>query len=292
MNTHICETCGTQFAPSVLAPAACSICEDERQYVGWHGQRWTTHDELSARHVLRIGDDDGLLAIDMHGSFAIPQRMLLLPTAAGNVLWECVSLVTDAAVARLRAAGGVDRIVISHPHFYSSMVRWSEALGGVPILLHGADRAWVQQPSSAITFWEGDSYALGDGVTLVRTGGHFPGSTALHWQRPDGSGALFVGDSPHVATDRRHVAFLYSYPNFMPMPVDDVRAMQTRLAPLHFDDVYGFSWGRNIIGGGRKAVDDSFARYLRAVERAPAHRNNPVPSPATKASFTDEKETQ
>jgi glyoxylase-like metal-dependent hydrolase (beta-lactamase superfamily II) len=292
MNTHICETCGTQFAPSVLAPTACPICDDERQYVGWHGQRWTTHAELADRHVLRIGEDDGLLAIDMNGGFAIPQRMLLLPTAAGNVLWECLSLVTDEAVARLRATGGVDRIVISHPHFYSSMVNWSEALGGVPIVLHGADRAWVQQPSSAIAFWEGDSCVLGEGVTLVRTGGHFPGSSALHWERACGRGALFVGDSPHVATDRRHVAFLYSYPNFMPMDVCSVRAMQERLAPLHFDDVYGFSWGRNIIGGGRQAVNDSFARYFRTMERPPAHRSELVQTPATLASFTDAKETQ
>ena len=268
MNTYICETCGTQFAPSMLPPAACPICDDERQYVGWQGQRWTTHEELDGRHGLRIGEDDGLLAIDMTGDFGIPQRMLLLPTAAGNLLWECVSLVTAEAVARLREAGGVKRIVISHPHFYSSMVRWSEALGGVPILLHAADKSWIQQPSPAIEFWDGDRCPLGDGVTLVRTGGHFPGSTALHWDRAGGRGALFVGDSPQVATDRRHVGFLYSYPNYMPMPVSDVRAMQTRLAPFEFEDVYGYSWGRNIIGGGRRAVDDSFERYFQAMDRS------------------------
>jgi glyoxylase-like metal-dependent hydrolase (beta-lactamase superfamily II) len=263
MNTPICAACGTQFAPSVLPPAACPICEDERQYVGWDGQQWTTHEALAAGHRLRIGEDAGLLAIDMQGSFAIPQRMLLLPTGAGNLLWECVSLVTPEAVARLREAGGVDRIVISHPHFYSSMVRWCEALGGVPILLHAADRQWVQQPSAAIEYWEGDFRTLSDDVTLIRTGGHFPGSTALHWERGHArGGALFSGDSPQVATDRRHVGFLYSYPNYMPMPGEDVRAMQRRLAPFEYEDVYGYSWGRNIIGGGRRAVDASFERYF------------------------------
>jgi hypothetical protein len=265
MDTYICDTCGTQFAPGSVPPDACPICLDERQYVGWEGQAWTTHEALGARHALRIGEDAGLLAIDMNGSFAIPQRMLLLPTASGNVLWECVSLVTPEAVERLREAGGVDRIVISHPHFYSSMVRWSEALGGVPILLNAADQAWVVHPSPSIEFWEGDFRALGSDVTLVRTGGHFPGSTVLHWARGAGQGALFVGDSPQVATDRRHVGFLYSYPNFMPMPVADVRAIEQRLAPLSFDDVYGYSWGRNIIGGGRAAVNASFQRYFRAM---------------------------
>ena len=41
--------------------------------------------------------------------------------------------------------------------------------------------------------------------------------------------------------------------------------MRDRLAGLAFDDVYGYSWGRNILGGARAAVDASFERYLSAV---------------------------
>jgi hypothetical protein len=161
----------------------------------------------------------------------------------------------------------VDRIVISHPHFYSSMVEWSEALGGAPILLHEADKAWVQRSSSRIQFWNGDEYKLSDAVTLIRCGGHFPGSTALHWRDgPRAGGALFPGDALQVVSDRRHVSFMYSYPNFIPMKPADVRGMRARIAPYAFEDVYGFSWGRNIIGAGRVAVDASFDRYLRAVD--------------------------
>ena len=32
-----------------------------------------------------------------------------------------------------------------------------------------------------------------------------------------------------------------------------------------FEDVYGYTWGRNIIGGGREAVERSFERYLGAI---------------------------
>jgi hypothetical protein len=265
MNTYICETCGTQFAPSDAPPATCPICEDDRQYVGWNGQRWTTPEALASQYSLRTGEDEGLFALSMGGGFGIPQRMLLLPTPAGNILWECVSLVTTEAVIRLRERGGVDRIVISHPHFYSAMARWSEALGDVPIMLHAADKAWVQYRSRNIEFWRGDVLPLGTGVTLVRTGGHFPGSTNLHWAGgPRGRGALFVGDSPQVATDRRHVSFMYSYPNYIPMRTSDVRAMQARLEPFEYEDVYGYSWGRNIIGGGRDAVRGSFERFFAA----------------------------
>ncbi|SBV37256.1 conserved hypothetical protein [uncultured Stenotrophomonas sp.] len=264
MPHPICETCGTQFEASDRPPVCCPICEDERQYVGWHGQRWTDMAALRAGKRLRIEEDAGLLGIGVV-DFAIPQRALLLPTDAGNLLWECVSLVTDAAVDALRARGGVDAIVISHPHFYSSMVEWSEALGGVPILLHAADRGWVQRASPRIEFWQGDEKRLSADVTLVRAGGHFDGSTVLHWRRGPRGGALFPGDALQVAVDRRHVGFLYSYPNNVPMRSSDVRAMQARLRGFEFEDVYGFTWGRNILGGGRAAVDASFARHLERV---------------------------
>ncbi len=266
MTCFICETCGTQFAESAAPPAACPICEDERQYVAADGQRWTTHAELATRFPLRMEDDDGLFGIGLPAQFAIPQRALLLPTDAGNLLWECVSLVTDDAVAALRARGGVDRIVISHPHFYSSMVEWSDALGAVPILLHEADAAWVQRPSRRIEFWRGDRLALSPDVTLIRCGGHFTGSTALHWRRgPRPAGALFPGDALQVVQDRRHVGFMYSYPNFIPMRPSDVRAMRQHLDGLAFDDVFGYTWRRNIRGGARAAVDASFDRFFSFV---------------------------
>ncbi|MBI2380392.1 MAG: MBL fold metallo-hydrolase [Gammaproteobacteria bacterium] len=266
MSCYICETCGTQYAESALPPASCPVCEDERQYVGWQGQRWTTHAELAERYRLRIGEDAGLLALAVDGEFAIPQRALLLPTDAGNILWECLSLVSEEALAALAARGGVDRIVISHPHFYTSMVEWSAALGGVPVLLHAADRAWVHRPSPCLEFWEGDDLQLSSSVSLIRCGGHFPGSTALHWRDgPRPGGALFPGDALQVAQDRRHVSFMYSYPNYLPMRSSEVRAMRERLAGQAFEDVYGYSWGRNILGGGRAAVDASFDRHLAMV---------------------------
>jgi glyoxylase-like metal-dependent hydrolase (beta-lactamase superfamily II) len=269
MPGYICETCGVQYAPSAAAPCACAICEDERQYVGWSGQSWTTQAALAAKHGVRIEEESGLTALGLTPSFAINQRALLLPTDAGNILWECVSLVTAEAVAALKARGGVDKIVISHPHFYASMVEWSDALGGVPILLHAADREWVKRPSSAIAFWDGNELKLSEGVTLIRCGGHFPGSTALYWRDgPRPGGALFPGDALQVTQDRRHVAFMYSYPNYMPMAAADVRAMRARLSPCAFEDVFGYTWGRNIIGGARAAVDQSFDRFLEVMARA------------------------
>jgi glyoxylase-like metal-dependent hydrolase (beta-lactamase superfamily II) len=266
MHHPICTTCGTQFASATPVPDACPVCEDDRQYVGWGGQSWTSHAALSASHRLQLSDDDGVLGLTLEPAFAINQRAMLLPTDAGNILWECLSVVTPDAVEELKARGGVDLIAISHPHFYASMIEWSDALGGVPVLLHSADRRWVHRSSPNVEFWSGDERVLSSGVTLVRCGGHFDGSTALHWtDGPRPGGALFPGDALQVAADRRHVSFMYSYPNLIPMKPADVRAMRDRLARFEFEDVFGFSRGRNILGGGRAAVDRSFERWLAAV---------------------------
>jgi hypothetical protein len=70
----------------------------------------------------------------------------------------------------VKALGGISAIAISHPHYYSSMVEWSRAFGGVPIHLHAADRQWVMRPDETIDFWGGAMKPLGDGLTLVRCG--------------------------------------------------------------------------------------------------------------------------
>jgi glyoxylase-like metal-dependent hydrolase (beta-lactamase superfamily II) len=267
----ICATCGTSFAPAVQNPKSCPICEDERQYVGWEGQQWTTMATLAARHHVHFAEEDGVTMFGLSPGFAINQRAFLIPQPTSNIMWECVSLVTGAAIAEIRARGGVTAIAISHPHFYSAMIEWSAALGNVPIYLHEDDREWVQHASNAIQFWSGDELALSDDVKLLRLGGHFPGSAALWWQSgPRSGGSLFPGDAVQVGMNRRRTTFMYSYPNMIPLPPADVRRIKDRLAPLAFDDVFGFTWGRQIIGEAKCAVDTSIDRYLAAIADEPA----------------------
>jgi hypothetical protein len=124
-----------QYAPSDAPPEHCPICEDERQYVGWNGQQWTTLEELIAEgRRNELSDlEPGLFQVATRPQVAIGQRALIVETAAGNVMWDCVSLVDDESVAALRARGGLSAIAISHPHFYASMVSWSTAFDDCPI---------------------------------------------------------------------------------------------------------------------------------------------------------------
>jgi len=268
MTRFVCAACGTQYGDMPAPPAICAICEDDRQYVAPGGQRWTTGAELARGHAFRIEDDDGVPGIGTAPGFAINQRAAIVSGASARVMWESLSFVSAEAVAAITADGPVDAIAISHPHFYAAMRDWSEALDA-PIYLHAADRAWVQDPDARVVYWSGDRHEIAPGLTLVHCGGHFPGSAALHWRdRACPDGALFSGDALQVSANRRHVSFMYSYPNAVPMHPDAVRAMRRRLAGFDFARVFGYTWGRNIAKDGRRAVDASFDAYLNAIGAA------------------------
>ena len=96
MEHFVCATCGVQFAASDEPPAECPVCEDARQWVPEDGQRWTTMDDLASEHRNELRDDEGLTGIGTDPHFAIGQRALIVPSAIGNVLWECVTLLDDA----------------------------------------------------------------------------------------------------------------------------------------------------------------------------------------------------
>jgi hypothetical protein len=264
---YICLQCGTQHGESDAPPDGCAICLDDRQYVRWTGQDWTTLDALRRTHTLKLAEEGaGITGIGMEPVFAIGQRALLLESAAGNVLWDCVSLVTDEAVAEIRRRGGLTAIAISHPHYYTSMLEWSAAFGGVPVYLHADDRRWVMRQGEAIIPWTGETLALNAEMTLIRCGGHFPGGQVLHWSAAEGgAGALMTGDIAMVALDRRHVSFMYSYPNYIPLGAHAVRNIAAALAPYAYDAIYGAWMQQKIIGGAKDAVEVSVARYLRAI---------------------------
>jgi hypothetical protein len=267
MPHYLCSTCGTQHAESAEPPAACAICEDPRQYVKITGQQWTTLDRLRLTHRNSIRlDEPGLVAIGMEPNFAIGQRAFLVRTPAGNVLWDCVPLVDPALVEMIQALGGLSAIAISHPHYYTTMVEWSRALGGVPIHLHAADRRWVMRPDAAIAFWDSDVKPLREGLTLVRCGGHFEGGTVLHWAGgAEGKGALLSGDILQVVADRKHVSFMYSYPNNVPLSAAKVDHIVQAVEPFEFDRVYGAFWDMTIERDGKAAVSRSADRYRLAI---------------------------
>ena len=190
-----------------------------------------------------------------------------MQTAHGNFLYDCVSYLDDEAVEKIRSLGGVQGICLYHPHFYDSMVSWSHAFNEAPIYVPVNDKSFVMRPDPVIRYWDGEPLELAPGVTLIQCGGHFPGSSVVHWAHgADGRGALLVGDTITVAMDRTKVSFMTSYPNLIPMSVASVRRIVAAIEPYPFDRIYGGWRGRNILSGAKEAVQQSAERYIRHIE--------------------------
>jgi hypothetical protein len=106
-----------------------------------------------------------------------------------------------------------------------------------------------------------------DGVTLIRVGGHFEGSTALHWAAgANGKGALLSGDMPQVVSDRRFVSFMRSYPNLIPLSARAIHAILDSLKGYSYDRLYGGWFERVVQSDAQATVMRSADRYLKAIE--------------------------
>lgn len=267
MEKFICVTCGTQYPPSAQPPDGCPICLDDRQYVNSAGQQWTTLDELRRSHRNRFIElEPGLSSILPEPKVGIGQRAHLIQTAAGNILWDCIGLIDDATVAEIQRRGGLAGIAISHPHFFTTIHEWSAAFGDIPIWIHADLRQWVMRSGPAINFWEGETRELLPGVTLVRCGGHFPGSTIVHWaDGADGRGVVLSGDTFQVVADRRWVTFMYSYPNSIPLDSTTVRRIVAAVEPFDYERIY-CAFGGIVQEDGSSAVRRSADRYIAHLE--------------------------
>ena len=88
----------------------------------------------------------------------------------------------------------------------------------------------------------------------------------LHWAAgAGGRGALLTGDIIQVVPDRKHVSFMYSYPNYVPLPASAVERVVRAVGPFEYDRVYGAFWGMVIDRDGKAVVKRSAERYLRAI---------------------------
>lgn len=267
MTFYICTACGTQHAESEQPPGHCVICEEERQYVPPRGQTWTTLEALQQSHTNTFREyENGILGIGATPSFAIGQRALLVRTERGNILWDCIATLDHATVTMIKALGGIDAIAISHPHFYTTMVEWAHAFTA-RIYLHAADKEWIMRNDPAVELWNGETKKLWDGVTLVRCGGHFEGGTVLHWAGgAGGHGVVCAGDILTVATDRKWLSFMRSYPNFIPLSARAVNRIGSALRQFAFETIYGHYFDRVIEKNGKAVLDASMARYVAAIE--------------------------
>ncbi|CAD6594018.1 MAG: hypothetical protein ASARMPRED_008372 [Alectoria sarmentosa] len=284
----ICTACGSQFdADDSILPEHCQICDDPRQFVPASGQSWTTLTELKASHKNKWLQDSkdphvwsiwtepkvGLASSNviahrqaadwMPSKFGIGQRCFLLETEAGNVLWDMIALLDESTIEFINSKGGLKAIVISHPHYYTTYTTWAQAFK-CPVYMSADDQKWLcQKPPTAQTLrlvsgHAGTAEQIVPGVTAIKTGGHFPGSLVLHWEKK-----LFIADTivtvpsahtPHPRPpNQTSYSFQWSIPNMIPLPPSEMLNIWRAIEPYGFDTTHGAFGGMDVRDQGLKA---------------------------------------
>ncbi|ELQ36092.1 hypothetical protein MCOR27_008295 [Pyricularia oryzae] len=223
--------------------------------------------------------------------FAMGQRAILVHTPAGNILWDCITLLDDDTVERIRALGGLAAIVISHPHFYTAHAEWAAAFG-CPVFLAAEDRKWVALEIPLHVFL-GNSKTdqimrrsheiiiegVRSGFIAVKLGGHFPGSMVGHFNgrllisdtlltTPAGLGG-WEADAAGIARSRppgiNTFAFMWSGPNSIPLSVEDISRIWEVLKRYEFKSTHGAFLGEDIedAAGIKRRVLESIQIQIR-----------------------------
>lgn len=259
---NICTACGTQFPPNIDLPELCPICNDPRQFIPDKGQSWTNPGELSDNYSILIKKlNDNLYELRMTPSFAIGQRALLILTPGGNILWDCIALLNEPTIAFIKSKGGLKAIAFSHPHYYSTMNNWADVFD-CPIYIHQNDEEWIFSKGDHIRLWQGTENKLWDGIRIIHVGGHFPGSSILLVPFLSPDGAVLCGDTLAISPNKQHVSVMYSYPNRVPLPLQEMQRIKRLMQSIPFDAMFGYASFQDIYSGARQLLKDSLEKYV------------------------------
>lgn len=273
----ICTACGTQFPESDRQSlTTCFICDDPRQFTPPTGQSFTTLRDMLApqsgyQNVFQsYQHEDRITFIHTVPKVGIGQRCALIKTAAGNILWDCVTLLDDATVDKITAMGGISAIVISHPHYYSTHLLWARTFN-CKVYLAAEDKQWLAQTDPDRQVFIPEDEVVNDifssGVKALKLGGHFPGSLVLLAHErlliadtlvttPAGMGS-WTNDA---AGNRREghlgrpngmntFAFMWSIPNMIPVSPAEIAQMWKVLSGHEFKSTHGAFMGQDIEDG-------------------------------------------
>ncbi|KAL4949730.1 beta-lactamase-like protein [Aspergillus filifer] len=305
----LCSTCGTQF-PTTTVPSNCKICDDPRQFVPLTGQAWTTLSTLwtppeKYKNIFTPDPVHGerLISIHTEPRVAIGQRAYLCRTQTSsgskpfNVLWDCIAFIDDDTINKVNELGGIDAIVISHPHYYTTHLFWAEIFD-CPVYLSSEDEEWVvfhegeypgnlgrnrkrqiffSSPSLSFTasgIYENDTVS-GDekaDIVAIKTAGHFPGSTVLLWRSLK---TLLIADTIAVVPSGRYwvdrpegtasFTFMWSYPNMIPLSADDVHGIWNAIKDTDFEITRGAFIGMDTDTDSKKRMLDSAQIFVKSM---------------------------
>ncbi|PJE95259.1 hypothetical protein CUT44_23350 [Streptomyces carminius] len=196
LRPYACAGCGhwqRWFAP----PPDCPVCRDVRNALpadGWElPAEKSVADRLATRRYRPV---EGITGFTTDPPFGLGSTGWLIGTPEGNVGWEAAPYYPPDALAEIRALGGIARLGASHVHGYGALWQLQERFDPPVVAVGVADLEWTK--AFRVTWPVDEELELARGLTMYRTGGHFPGHCVLHDAE---RGILFCGDALKVDLD-------------------------------------------------------------------------------------------
>lgn len=95
-------------------------------------------------------------------------------------------LTHTSHTTQIKSRGPLRAIIISHPHYYTTHLVWARAFH-VPIYTSAEDASWFDRADDSTSpcrrLIKTNTEVVLPEVTAIKTGGHFPGSLVLHWDK-------------------------------------------------------------------------------------------------------------
>lgn len=259
LERYCCLHCGF-WQPYFERPPGCPVCLDYRHPLPADGWRFETPGVLGARVATRWAEAaPGLWRFWNEPAVGIGPSGYVLVRADGNAAFEGATWYDDAALDFVASLGGVRWASASHAHVFGGLWRLAERFGA-DVVIQEAELPFARALPVAWSF--GGRADLGDGLTLVHTGGHTPGHAVL---LDRAARRLFVGDMVkfRLDSDGRAVGISAhrAYDSHIPPTLDDVRRYERVVRALDFEDAVT-PW-EVVPGVGRAAIFGLFETMSR-----------------------------
>lgn len=243
----ICRNCGVENrgAPDP-EPGSCEICNDDRQYLDPNGQKWIYREALTDFTIQATELEPDAYALKTEPVIGIGHTSYLLNIGDGWLLWDPLPITfrNQTPTPRIQQALHNVSIAASHPHMFGAQSHWAVEYNGT-VLVNELDLKWSNEAISRKVVWRKE-VDLSPRAKLVELGGHFPGSSILVWKNSSGGTWLFSSDTAQVRPNG-HFAFMWSYPNLLPLGRTEVDRMVDRFPPTNASKAFD-NFGRSVTG--------------------------------------------
>lgn len=232
-----CTNCGFWQQWFAGGPPSCPVCVDVRNGLPVDGFEFLESPGVAERVECSWWEVlPGIWGFTTSPRYGLDSKGWLCLHPEGNVSLESPPYYSPEALDAIEALGGIAVAVASHPHAYGALWQLQQRFDP-EVVVHREDLEWTR--AFRVTWPADDRMELRRGITLIHTGGHFPGHVMVH--HPERR-VLFSGDVLKYDTDGAGqplaVSSHYAFPSSVPVSLDTTRRYRRLIAPLDFTSVF------------------------------------------------------